>query len=401
MTYTKLIYGTLVAATLVGGTVWYLDAPRSTLKAIDAYTLAERVLAIKAVVQGDYNYQPSKWPQWPFSNSVTTNVGWYVTTNTLTATNWSFNGYTKVPLFGSVIPRAFVNETLAQLIDFVPYFVDRVETNYAAADLSGNDLAGSATNSHINIVRHTVTGLWARLGIGDGTNLWTVGYTSNNTPIYGTAIGSVLSTTTLNEAWSVATNLTKTEITAFLRFDFDYANIKTVSEPSIVDPFAPVYPAAYSDAPANTDNVASYYLQQYNNYWGGLLGLFVEGIYTGGSDTNVPLDYARLEGTGVLYVASFPTNIKCFVTTWVEKSFPVPYGFSGSVLWSIEETRTNSIAFDGLDTDLISTMAVPVESLGNWGDYLTSKGVTITNRTPLELMYAVDTTTLAEWDFGD
>jgi hypothetical protein len=99
----------------------------------------------------------------------------------------------------------------------------------------------------------TVTGLFDRLNIGDGTNKWTIGVTTNRTPVYGTvigvtSIGSTLSTVTLNEAWACLNAMTttarvvdsqsRTQETYAVYRDSDVWPLENVTNTSVMPPGA-------------------------------------------------------------------------------------------------------------------------------------------------------------------
>lgn len=392
MTYTKLIYGTLVAASLVGGTVWYLDSRRSTVKAIDAYTIVEK-LAVRRAAAG--------LGGWPFANSVSTNVGWYATTNVIVSTNWSFNGYTVVPYFGSVLPRAFMNETLDQTTNLVRFYVDRVETNEEAVTLFGV----TVTNRAPSFVMHTITGLWDRLNIGDGTSKWTVAFTTNGSPIYSNHIGSTICTTMLYEVDRVLNVFSNTVIDPgyYVRFLDNTNAFVTLSFATSSLPLAPEYPVAYSDSPANFFNYGWNEIYVLNNYFRVSenevgFGLRVEGVARKGINV---YDYARNDGTGTVLVASFPTNVTCTLNTWLlQDVIDLPYGESPVILQDIAYTHTNDVPFTGLDTNIIHVSTTPTSELGDWGAYLSGRGITITNYQS-GFQYAVELKCMATWNFGD
>lgn len=393
MTYTRLIYGTLVAATIVGGTVWYLDAPRSTLKAIDAYTLSEKVNVRRAA---------AGLGAWPFTRYPTNTSGWYGSTNTVAGTNWSFNGYSVVPLFGSVIPRAMVNETLDQTTNLVRFYVDRVETNEEAVTLFGV----TVTNRAPSFVMHTVTGLWDRLNIGDGTSKWTVAFTTNGLPIYSNHIGSTICTTMLYEVERVLNVFSNTVIDTdlYVRFLDNTNAFVTMSFATSSLPLAPEYPVAYSDSPANFFNDGWNEIYVLNNFYRVSenevgFGLRVEGVARKGGNV---YDYARNDGTGTVLVASFPTNVTCTLNTWLlQDVIDLPYGESPvSFLQDIAYTHTNDVPFTGLDTNIIRVTTTPTSELGDWGTYLSSRGITITN-SQSAFQYAVELKCMATWNFGD
>lgn len=190
MTWTKLAYGTLVAAGLVGGTAIYYSWDRSTVKAIDIYTLAEATLERSAAVA-----------DWPFTTNTSTAAGFGTQTNVAEARSWNFNFYDTIPLFGSVNHRTALSQTLTQIKAIVPSYVDWYNGT--------------------NVIMHSVTGLWDRLNIGNQTNLWTVGFTNNivtnsypwttnRYPVYGLAPWSTMTTVTLAEAWAVLNAMTCT-----------------------------------------------------------------------------------------------------------------------------------------------------------------------------------------------
>lgn len=197
ITWKTLSYGSIVAAVmLTGGVIVYFVQEE---RPVSSNVTVEKVVCL---IEGTLEHQASLGGATHTTNgSIAAGWGTYGATNFVGATNWSFNKYSAIPFFGSIDPLLAMRETLPQIQGMVPSFLDRVE----------------GTNG----IMLTVTGLWARLGIGDGTNKWTIGasnsvntsvspWTTNLVPIYADNVGSSVSTVTLNEAWAVLDACTKT-----------------------------------------------------------------------------------------------------------------------------------------------------------------------------------------------
>jgi hypothetical protein len=193
MTWTKLAYGTLIATAMLGGSVaLFHDSPRSTVKAIDIATLDEALLEHRAALNTTGNH----------STNTSTLSGWGTQTNVAEGRMWNFNPHIDlwyeariIPLYAAVTQRKAMTQILAGIVAIIPSYLDYVTTNY---------------QGYLAPVYLTQTGLWARLGIGNGTNLWTVGVDTNGLPVYSNTVGSVLSTQTLWEAWRVLGACTST-----------------------------------------------------------------------------------------------------------------------------------------------------------------------------------------------
>lgn len=183
MAWTKLAYGTIAAAAmLTGGAIVYYnhaDRPASSVATVEQIaTLMEGTLEHTAAVS-----------TWPFTTNSGNTAGWWNTTNLTNAVDWNFNFYSTIPLLAMTAPRQAMQETLTQITNLIPQYVDRVDGT--------------------NIVYFTVTGLWDRLDIGDGVNKFTVGVT-NGGVVYDFNVGSTLSTVTLEEAWALLNAMTTT-----------------------------------------------------------------------------------------------------------------------------------------------------------------------------------------------
>jgi hypothetical protein len=393
MVLTKLRLGMYVAtAMLSGGAVVYYN--HATRPATSGITIEQGATFFEAIAE--HNAARGRGA-WPFTTNGLTACGWGAATNVAGATNWSFNGFSTIPLFGSGIPRQAWVEALAQVQGMVTGFVDRAETNETVADCYGVTF----TNKAPAFVMLTVTGVWARLGIGDGTNKWTVGISPAGVRQYGTNIGSGMSTVTLAEAWAVLNVCTQTQVSGQMQFLYDTAAFQTVTAPApLVAPYAPEYPAAYSDSPANEDNAAWALFPSWNVSYIGNPFYVVESVVPQYApyETNSVYDYARLDATGVVWFADFPTNTGCRLTTWLVQSlWPLDYGNSP---YDIAVVSNQAVAFSGLSTNALPVVFAPPAALGNWGAFMAARGMTFDPGTnSAATAFYVLAYGLATWDF--
>lgn len=173
-TFTDLKYGWKIAAgiTLAATTIYVASNTRERVNQADIIELAlgtyERCLATQYSTNPvSYYVAPPSFVRSWYSNSYeTTNVpgdlvtNWYAVLHT--------NAFTNV--IGWRTDRAMMVELDAKIKALVPYYAD-MNTVY---------------DGSTNIVMLTVTGLWASLGIGDGTNQFTsVPASGTNAATYG------------------------------------------------------------------------------------------------------------------------------------------------------------------------------------------------------------------------
>jgi hypothetical protein len=173
-TFTDLKYGWKIAAgiTLAATTIYVASNTRERVNQVDVIELVlgvtERCLATQyATNPVSYYVAPPSFVRSWYSNSYeTTNVpgdlvtNWYAVLHT--------NAFTNV--IGWRTDRAMMVELDAKIKALVPYYCN-TDTVY---------------DGSTNIVMLTVTGLWASLGIGDGTNQFTsVPASGTNAATYG------------------------------------------------------------------------------------------------------------------------------------------------------------------------------------------------------------------------
>lgn len=213
--WTKLAYGTVIAAAMAGGVVYHGRNQPSVIRVEEGAHLCEAVTERYAGIAPwpPNTNQVDGYPYW--AEQYNGRPGWddaYSITNAEGAVLWSFNHYFKftsgtpptVPLFGSTIPRTALRQSLDQIKALVPYYVERIDGT--------------------NVVYWSVTSLWDRLDIGDGTSLWTVARATNGSPVFGdtsilydedyNVVRSNLvwtaSPTLLDEAWRALNAMTTT-----------------------------------------------------------------------------------------------------------------------------------------------------------------------------------------------
>lgn len=158
--FTSLKYGWKIPTSiaLAAVTIYVANNTRWRVNQADVIELAlgvhERCLATQTTTNPTYAVAPPSFVRSWYSNS-------YVTTNVPgdAVTNWTAQLHTNV--FTNVIgwrtDRAMMIELDAKIKELVPYYID---TN-------------TVYDGTTNIVMLTVTGVWASLGIGDGTNQFT------------------------------------------------------------------------------------------------------------------------------------------------------------------------------------------------------------------------------------
>lgn len=409
MTWTKLAYGTLIAAVLTGGTALWITS-RSTVTAEDIARLADRVQAATAI---------SRIAGWPHTNRVSTLAGWsdnYTTSNIAGSTNWSFNffkytdGETTIPIFGSALPLAALNQCLDQLTNLTGsgLFVESVTSNTVSGVF--DETAWTNEVPAFNMI--TTTGLWAKLGIGDGTNLWTVGVNKNGNRVYSNHVGSTISTTTLIEAWRVATNLYQTKLNVEFYIYDPYTTNYATGTGILTEPGDAVAPD-YSDSPPKTewnDNGALADLWYWydpsvsieSNPYVCLEEAFFGyiGEYPG---TNQRSDFARFTHVDAhVYVAQFPTNTSCDLRAWLKSEVWDPAAQVG--VDRVFKVNATNLVFDGLDTT--NDMVVVADQLDfsgiTWRDILDDSGIPFMALVGVQsLDHYIDIDVLATWSIGE
>jgi hypothetical protein len=192
MSWTKMAYGTLVATSLLGGASIFHGVYRATVQAIDIAKVVDRVNECSAAA-GDWNWS---------TNAAMAGWGEGYQTNVSGAFRWSFMDFRLegppvvrlIPLIGGSAPARAVNESLRQIQALAPSFVQDV-TNGAGGFPAPKYWA--------------VTSLWQSCQIGDGTSLWTIAHSTNG-PVFGSQVGTDISTSTLWEAWRALSAFTAT-----------------------------------------------------------------------------------------------------------------------------------------------------------------------------------------------
>jgi len=148
--FTNLKYGWVILTGItLGTTIYVVNNTRHQVNQADIVELllgtTERCLATQYATNPSYYVDPPSFVRnWIATNDSATNFGGYVTNAVTNAIGW-------------YIDRSMMVELDAKIKALVPYYAD---TN-------------TVYDGTTNIAMLTVTGLWAELGIGDGTNQFT------------------------------------------------------------------------------------------------------------------------------------------------------------------------------------------------------------------------------------